>query len=70
MGGSHVGQLGSIWFAKYIVMQGLNGCYTEFNLSQFKQFSAKMYIAMMINLRSTVQHNVTKHFPNSRLSPS
>lgn len=66
----HLGQLGSIWFDKYIVMQSLNRCYTEFNLLQFNQFSAKMYIAMMINLRCAVQPNVTKHFPDSRLSPS
>lgn len=61
MGVGHLGQEGSIWFSKYIVMQSLNGSHIEHNLLQFMQFStvcmriAHADIAVMLNLRYIVQ---------------
>lgn len=48
MGSGHVGLRGSIWFAKYVVTQSMNGWCIEFNLSHFKLVSAICILHMII----------------------
>lgn len=64
MGGGHLGQSFSIWFATYIVTKGVSGRYSEYKVTQFRQLwhiltgntRWSSELAPMFGIHATKQH--------------